>query len=455
MKYALRFKFKASNNEAEYEAFLVGLRLAKHLGVTNNFDAKDSSMAAYLAQTQLLLKHFHYQITQIPRAANSHADALAHLASAVEDKIEKKIQVELLAAPSTMAAEVCNLQHGDCWITPIYKFLTHGTLPNDKVQAKQIRYKATRYLIINDQLYKRGFNLPYLRCLTPAEAETVIREIHEGVCGDHAGSRSLAHKAFRQGYYWPTLHQDAIKISRSCDKCKGKVRYAIVAVDYFIKWAEVEPLATITEVKIEDFVWKNILCRFGIPNVIVTDNERQFDNNKFRMFYSKFNINLCFASLAHPQSNGQVEAINKIIKQTLKTSLDNAKEAVVPVELEQVMFRVQNYVQSENDKQFTLNLDLVKEHRNQAHLRNVAYKQRIFNYYDSRVKHCSFKVGDWVLKKRFLCDRVLSEVTLSPNWDGPFEVVGISRPGSYKLRSSDGKILGHPWNADHLKYYYK
>ncbi|KAM1034775.1 hypothetical protein ACFX2A_039011 [Malus domestica] len=180
-------------------------------------------MAAYLAQTQLLLKHFHYQITQIPRAANSHADVLARLTSAVEDKIGRKIQVELLASLSTMDAEVCNLQRGNNWITPIYKFLAHGTLPNDKVQAKQIRYKATRYLIINDQLYKWGFNLPYRRCFTPAEAETVIREMHEGVCGDYAGSRSLAHKAFRQGYYWPTLHQDAIRIFRPCDKCQ---RYA-------------------------------------------------------------------------------------------------------------------------------------------------------------------------------------------------------------------------------------
>ncbi|KAM2871475.1 hypothetical protein FF1_019111 [Malus domestica] len=188
MEYALRFKFKASNNEAEYEALLAGLHLAKHLGVTNNFDAKDSSMAAYLAQTQLLLQHFHYQITQIPRAANSHADALARLASTMEDKIGRKIQVKLLAAPSTMAAKMCNLQQGDNWITPIYRFLAHGTLPNDKVQAKQIRYKATHYLIINNQLYKWGFNLPYLRCLMPTKAETVLREIHEGVCGDHAGS---------------------------------------------------------------------------------------------------------------------------------------------------------------------------------------------------------------------------------------------------------------------------
>ncbi|KAM2549119.1 hypothetical protein TB1_013518 [Malus domestica] len=154
MEYAFRFKFKASNNKVEYEALLAGLRLTKHLGVkridifsdsqlgvnqvTNNFDAKDGSMVAYLAQTQLLLKHFHYQITQIPQTENSHIDALARLASAMEEKIGRKIQVELLAAPSTMVAEVCNLQQGDSWITPIYKFLAHSTLPNDKVQAKQI-----------------------------------------------------------------------------------------------------------------------------------------------------------------------------------------------------------------------------------------------------------------------------------------------------------------------------
>ncbi|KAM1642794.1 hypothetical protein TB2_012316 [Malus domestica] len=93
-------------------------------------------MAAYLAQTQLLLKHFHYQITQIPRAVNSHANALARLASMVEEKIGRKIQIKLLAALSTMAAEVCNLQQGDSWITPIYRFLAYGILPNDKVQAK-------------------------------------------------------------------------------------------------------------------------------------------------------------------------------------------------------------------------------------------------------------------------------------------------------------------------------
>ncbi|KAM1696119.1 hypothetical protein ACFXTN_027678 [Malus domestica] len=109
---------------------------------------------------------------------------------------------------------------------------------------------------------------------------------------------------------WP-FAQWELDLIRSMPAWKGKVRYAIVAVDYITKWVEVEPLTTITEAKIEDFIWKNILCKFDIPSAIVTDNRRQFDNNNFRMFCSKFNINLYFTFPAHPQSNGQVEPSTK------------------------------------------------------------------------------------------------------------------------------------------------
>ncbi|KAI5348968.1 hypothetical protein L3X38_001855 [Prunus dulcis] len=85
---------------------------------------------------------------------------------------------------------------------------------------------------------------------------------------------------------------------------KGQVKYAVVAVDYFTKWAEAEALATITAARIETFVWQSIVCRFGIPNSIVTDNGRQFENAKFKQFCSNLKIRLCFASPAHPQSNG-------------------------------------------------------------------------------------------------------------------------------------------------------
>lgn len=110
-------------------------------------------------------------------------------------------------------------------------------------------------------------------------------------------------------------------------KGKGQTKFATVAVDYFNKWAEAEPLATITEKNCTAFLWKNFICRFGIPHSIVTNNGKQFDNAKLRELCAELNIKHFFASPAHPQANGQVEAINKLIKKNLKTRLDKAKGA--------------------------------------------------------------------------------------------------------------------------------
>ncbi|CAL2265255.1 unnamed protein product [Prunus armeniaca] len=108
---------------------------------------------------------------------------------------------------------------------------------------------------------------------------------------------------------------------------KGQVKYAVVAIDYFTKWVEAEALATIMASRMEDFIWTHICCRFGIPYAIITDNGRQFDSEAFMQFCTRLKINLFFVSPAHPQSNGQVEAINKIIKKLLTRQLDKAKEA--------------------------------------------------------------------------------------------------------------------------------
>ncbi|XP_034208253.1 uncharacterized protein LOC117621817 [Prunus dulcis] len=237
IEYALRFDFRTSNNEAEYEALLVGLQLAKSMNakqirthsdsqlivnhVTADFAAKDASMYAYLSTAHRLLQSFQaYEIKQIPRSENGHADALAGLASAINDKVGRKVQVEILAQPSTAASETCTVRYEDTWMSHIYLYLTNGILPEDKAQARKLRYRSARYTVINDVLYKRGYTTPYLKCLTTEQGDYVLREIHKGVCGDHSGSRSLAYKAFRQGYFWPTMHQDANSLVKRCDKCQ-------------------------------------------------------------------------------------------------------------------------------------------------------------------------------------------------------------------------------------------
>ncbi|KAI5323743.1 hypothetical protein L3X38_032815 [Prunus dulcis] len=312
LEYALRFNFQASNNEAEYEALLAGLRLAKEMDarqiqifsdsqlvvhqVNQDFTAKDASMTAYLQHARHLLATFHaHSIRQVPRSENSHADALARLASALEQGTGRHIHIEFLAQPSTQAPLICTIDHSPTWMDPILQFLQNQTLPANPAEARRVRHRSARYLVINGSLYKRGFSLPYLRCLTPEEGHYVLREIHEGICGNHSGARSLAHKAIRQGYFWPSLHTDTQPFTQKCDKCqrfanipqlpaepltamaspwpfaqwgldligpmpegKGQVKYAVVAVDYFTKWAEAEALATITAARIESFVWQNI-----------------------------------------------------------------------------------------------------------------------------------------------------------------------------------------------------
>ena len=102
-------------------------------------------------------------------------------------------------------------------------------------------------------------------------------------------------------------------------------KYVVVAVDYFTKWAEAKPLATISSKKVEEFVWESIICCFGIPCEIISDNEMQFDSNEFRAFCNDFGIKKSFSSVDHSQTNGQVEAVNKIIKFNLKTKLEEHK----------------------------------------------------------------------------------------------------------------------------------
>ena len=89
-----------------------------------------------------------------------------------------------------------------------------------------------------------------------------------------------------------------------------QLKFLVVGIDYFTKWVEAEALATITEKNIWSFVWRCIICRFGIPRVLVLDNGKQFDNESFQDFCSQLGIRNHYSSSAHPQANGQVEVTN-------------------------------------------------------------------------------------------------------------------------------------------------
>ncbi|KAI5313860.1 hypothetical protein L3X38_043036 [Prunus dulcis] len=241
---------------------------------------------------------------------NGQADRLAHAVStSVEDM--RVAPVELLSDPSIpIDPGVMQIDsEKKTWMTPIMNYLTKGIQPDDPIEARKLRIKATRYAIIDDTPFRKSFSGPYLRCLDPREVEWVLREIHQRTCGNHKGGGSLAHKALTQGYFWPYMARDVEQFSRKCDKCQrhallirqpakklnpvvgpwpfarwvmdivgplptavGRKKFVSLATDYFTKWVKAEAYKTVTQTDVVRFVWCNIICRFGIPRAIVTDN---------------------------------------------------------------------------------------------------------------------------------------------------------------------------------------
>ena len=103
------------------------------------------------------------------------------------------------------------------------------------------------------------------------------------------------------------------------------MKFLVVRIDYFTKWVEAKPLVSITQQNVKNFVYKNIVCRFGVPQVLVSDNGRQFDNALFKDFCGQFGIRNHYSLPADPQANGQAEVANRSLLKIIKTRLEGAK----------------------------------------------------------------------------------------------------------------------------------
>ena len=235
IEYALRFGFHASNKRAEYEAVIAGLNLAHSLEVDqlevysdsqlvvrqieDTYETKSGRMILYLQKVRDLLKKFVLvQIKHVLRAENSRADALAKLATALQEDLSRSTPVEYLAEPSIDLCDVVVAQVGSepSWMEPIWDYIINERLPENPKEAAKVRARSARFTNHKGSLYKRGFFTPILKCIAGKDIEYVLREVHEGICGNHIGARALAGKVLRQGYYWPTILKDATDLVKKC-----------------------------------------------------------------------------------------------------------------------------------------------------------------------------------------------------------------------------------------------
>nr|GEZ76171.1 reverse transcriptase domain-containing protein [Tanacetum cinerariifolium] len=469
--YALRFQFAASNNEAEYEALIAGLRIATQMGVNNiqaNVDsklvanqvlgtyvAKEDNMIKYLEIAKGLVSGFKaFSISQVPRSKNKKADALSKIASTSFAHLSKQVLVEVLETKSITSKEVTAVieEESPTWMTELVNYL---------------------------------------------KEEYIIKEIHEGSCSMHAGPRSVVAKAIRLGYFWLTMRKDAQNMIRKCSDCQthhpvtrhpqqpltpitaswpfykwgidiagpfpegpGKVKFMIVAMDYFTKWMEGKAVATITG--------------------------GQFADNPFKDWCDKLNITQHFASVKHPQSNGLVERANRSLGEGIKArlgernknwveelphvlwahrtmvksshgdtsfSLTYGTEAVIPVEIGMPTYRTRAVDVVNNDEELRLNLDLLEECRELAAINEARSKSKMTKYYNSRVRGVAFQPGDFIYRSND-ASHAAAGGKLGPKWECPYEVTNALRNGAYKLRTRDGTMLPRTWNVANLKRCY-
>nr|GEZ62566.1 reverse transcriptase domain-containing protein [Tanacetum cinerariifolium] len=343
-----------------------------------------------------------FSIKQIPRGENKKADALSKISYTSFAHLSKQVLVEELREKAIDEKEILVVveEEGHTWMTPVYKYLTKGILPEEKRK--------------------------------------------QGLCA--AKPRSMVAKALRSGYYWPTMHTDARNLIRECSDCQvhrpvprnpqekvtpitspwlfykygidiagpfsegpGKVKFLIVAMDYFTKWIEARPVATITWAQVKKFVWDNIVCRFGLSGEIVSDNGKQFRDNPFKDWCEKLNIRQCFASVKHTQANGLVERANRSLQEGIKArlgdknknwveeilhvlwshhtmikssngetpfSLTYGAEAVIPAEIGMPTLRTAEVDMVKNNEALGISLDLFEEKKSKLQYRKQGAKPK-------------------------------------------------------------------------------
>ena len=232
----VRLNFLTTNNEAEYEALVAGLDLAKAARATSvgiycdsnvitnqvngDYECKGERMKRYLDQVKRRVDDLKAKIIQIPRGENEQTDRLAKAVSTEHMLTHGNVFSFVQISPLIDSDNIQEIGSESNWTTSIGLYLKNEVLPDEKEAARKIKVQAARLVLIKDVLYKRGFSRPYLWCLGNEEADYVMREVHEGICGNYSRSRSLVHKLVQVGYYWPTMQKDAKAYVKTCDKCQ-------------------------------------------------------------------------------------------------------------------------------------------------------------------------------------------------------------------------------------------
>ncbi|XP_062003261.1 uncharacterized protein LOC133720801 [Rosa rugosa] len=551
--YSFQMEYQCTNNQAEYEALIIGMEILLEMGVRDVQILGDSllvinqvcgkyrcgsfALIHYLNRVLELADQFDdVGFEHIPREYNVTANELAQLATGITLRFgvrERILKVQRRTLPSWMAREdppydisIATLESIDLdWRIPLIAYLKDP----DQTTDRRIRFLALNYFLRNDELRRRGEDGLDFRCVYGSEAKRLIRETHSGICGAHQAGPKMRWLLRRHGYFWPSILKDCIAFTKGCPDCQahGPVqhvpnipmqpiikpwpargwaldligmihphlslqhKFIIVATDYFTKWVEAEPLKEASGGTLRQFLFRNIICRFGIPEVFVSDRGVAFVGGEVAKLAEEWGIQFIHSSPYYAQSNGQAEASNKIVITLLKKMLEAnprqwhetlyetlwayrtskrsptaatpyalmfGHDAILPLEVNVQSLRVQeqhhligeDYVQAmwqEHEDLSTKHLEALDS--------LIMEKQRVALAYDKRTRGRSFSEGELVWKAILpLGEKLHGRGKWTPRWEGPYVIYKILQKGAFHLKDLDGDIHHNPINDRYLKKYF-
>ncbi|XP_074356126.1 uncharacterized protein LOC141695810 [Apium graveolens] len=181
--------------------------------------AKDLILEKYQALVQSYLALIpRHQVLHVCQEENEEADTISKLVWNSSD-LDCSVYFEELQKPFIESEEVLEIESNQNWMTPFINYLERGELPKEKGKAQRLKAKAAKFFLEEGLLYRRTFSSPILKCVGPEEAKYYLMEVNGEICGDHMPAKALTHKIIRQGYYWPTIHQDAVEFVRIYKEC--------------------------------------------------------------------------------------------------------------------------------------------------------------------------------------------------------------------------------------------
>ena len=401
----------------------------------------------------------------------------------------------------------------------IFNYLLSQQLPEQftQQQIQQLIKQSTNYIIQNELLYKIDRKNPkeFYRVIQKQELPALLYMFHNDPTSGHFSADSMFQK-IRHRYYWPQYYEDIREYVKSCDSCQRRGRsknnnllhpipvhspfyqigidfvgplprtqrgkqYIIVAMDYLTKWPEARAVSEATAKAASQFIYEQIICQHGCPQIILSDRGTHFNNTMVKQLMEKFKINHLLSTPYHPQTNGLVERFNRTLCESLaKLSLKNndwdlyiaptlfayrtTKHSTTKIEPFFLVYgrsarlpmdqpEMEN-LRVEKDRISNL-INQVPQVQRKAKLNIERSQNKQKDHHDKKVNRpCEFQIGNKVLYFNVTLDQSHSG-KFKPKWKGPFVIDQVLPNGSYKLKSMEGQILATPINGNLLKPYFE